>query len=87
MATKVLSLELDEELDAALDALCQTQGRPKSELVVDLVRRFVETEKLKQTLQDPHLVALYHQLASEDIDLAEQGMADYLRNLEEGERQ
>ena len=78
---KTLPLDLDDELDAALDAVSLEQGRRKAELVVDIVRKYVGAEQLKRTLQDPALVALYEQLAAEDLALAEQGMGDYSRVL------
>jgi hypothetical protein len=78
---KTLPLDLDDALDAALDAVSLEQGRGKADLVLDLVRKYVEAEQLKRTLQDPALIALYDQLAVEDIALAEQGLGDYSRGL------
>ena len=83
---KSLPLDLDDELDAALDAVSLEQGRAKVELVLDLVRKYVEAEKLKRTLQDPALIALYNELAAEDIALAEQGLADYSRGLQSADQ-
>ena len=74
---KTLPVNLDDELDTALDAVSREQGVGKAELVVDIVRKYVEAERLKSTLQDPALIALYEQLAAEDVALAEEGMADY----------
>ena len=79
---KTISLRLEEELDAALEALCAAQGREKADLVRQIVCRYVETERLKRTLQDPALVDLYQQLAAEDVARAEEGMAEYQRLLE-----
>lgn len=79
---KTISLKLDEELDAALEALCAAQGREKGDLVRQIVCRYVETERLKHALQDPALVDLYQQLAAEDVAQAEEGMAEYHRLLE-----
>jgi len=79
---KTISLRLDDELDAALEAVCKEQGRDKADVVTDIVRKYVEIEKLKRTLQDPALAELYQQLAVEDVALAEEGMAEYQRMLE-----
>ena len=73
---KTISLKLDEELDAALEVLCAAQGRNKADLVRQIVCRYVETERLKRTLQDPTLVDLYRELAAEDVAQAEEGMAE-----------
>ena len=79
---KTLPLTIDDDLDAALEAACAEQGRDKSEVVAEILRKYVETERLKRSLQDPGLSALYEQLAAEDSALAEQGMADYQDMLE-----
>jgi metal-responsive CopG/Arc/MetJ family transcriptional regulator len=79
---KTLPVNMDDELDAALDMVCAEQGLKKADLVVDIVRKYVETERLKRALQDPSLAALYEQLADEDVSLAEEGMADYQQILE-----
>ncbi len=42
-------------------------------------------ERLRQSLQDPALVALYQELAGEDLALAEAGMGDYQRGLQEAD--
>lgn len=82
---KTLSLRLDDELDAALEAVCKEQGRDKADVVTDIVRKYVETEHLKRALQDHALAELYQQLAAEDVALAEEGMAEYQRILEEAD--
>ena len=79
---KVIALSLDEEVDAALEALCAAQGRDKIELVREVVYRYVEAERLKHTLQDPALAELYAELAAEDVVHAEEGMAEYRRITE-----
>jgi hypothetical protein len=79
---KPLPVKLDDELDAALEAVCVEQGRTKVDLVTDILRQYVETERLRRTLQDPTLVALYQQLEAEDAALAEQGIPEYRQMLE-----
>lgn len=72
---------LDHELDAALEAVSAEQGRSKADLVSDVLRRYVETERLARSLRDPDLVGLYQQLAAEDRALAEEGLAEYQQGL------
>jgi plasmid stability protein len=72
---------LDDELDAALEAVSAEQGRSKADLVSDILRRYVETERLTRSLQDPELVGLYQQLAAEDQALAEEGLTEYQQSL------
>jgi predicted transcriptional regulator len=83
---KTLALRLDDELDAALEAVCAEQGRDKIDVITDIVCKFVEAERLRRSLQDPTLAELYQQLAAEDIALAEEGMAEYQQRLEETDR-
>jgi predicted DNA-binding protein len=78
---KTLPIRLEDELDAALEAVCQEQGRTKAELIAEIVRKYLEAEKLRDALADPALVALYEELAPEDIALAEQGLAEYQKML------
>jgi len=44
------------------------------------------TGSLAQTLQGPALIALYEELAVEDVALAEEGMTDYWHGLERVDR-
>jgi hypothetical protein len=83
---KTLPLRLDDDLDAALDAVSAEQGISKADLVTQIVRRYLETQRLKHALQDPDLAALYQQLAGEDVALAEEGIADFQRLLEEADQ-
>ncbi len=83
---KTISLRIDDEVDAALAALCAEQGRNETEVVADVLRRYVETERLKRVLQDPALAQLYEELAAEDQALAEEGMSEYQQTLQEADR-
>jgi predicted transcriptional regulator len=76
---KTLPINLDDELDMALDAVSREQGVGKAQLVIDIVRRYVEAEQLKRSLMDPALATLYEQLVVEDLALAEEGMDCYSR--------
>ena len=82
---KTLPVQLDDELDVALEAVCKDQGRDKGEVVMDIVRKYVEAERLRRTLQDPALAELYQQLAAEDVALAEEGMAEYQQLVKEAD--
>ena len=83
---KILPLRLDDELDAALEAVCKGLGRDKTDVVADVVRKYVETERLRSALQAPELVELYQQVAPEDVALAEEGIAEYQRILKATDR-
>jgi hypothetical protein len=82
---KTIWLDLDDEVDAALEAVCAERGRDKADVVREVVRKYVEVERLKRSLQDPLLAELYEQLAAEDVALAEEGMASYRQMLEEAD--
>ena len=78
-----IQVPLDDAVSAALETLCAEQRRDKEGIVSDLVNRFVAAEQARRTLQNPDLVALYEELADEDLLLAEAGMSDYSRLLNE----
>jgi hypothetical protein len=79
-------LELDDALNAALEALSREQGRDKTTLLGDILRRHVQDERLRQELRDPELAKLYHELEAEDRALAEVGLADYKQMLDDADR-
>lgn len=79
-------IELDDALDATLDAVCAEQGRDKSEVVKDILTRYLETQRERRACVDPAHVELYHDLAGADVALAEEGLADYQRMLQETDR-
>jgi len=83
MAGKTVTIVLDDELDAALEEICLEQGRTKGDLIVELLRKFVEDERLRLDLNSSELAELYQALVNEDVTLAEEGMADYQRMLKE----
>jgi predicted transcriptional regulator len=78
---KAISLKLDDDVSAELDALCAAEGRDKDEIVSEVVRRYVETVRLRRMLEDPALLELYQKLADEDSALAEEDVAEYGRLL------
>ena len=69
---KTLLLEIDEELDAALEAVAAKQGRDKAAIALELLRKYIEVERLKTTLQDPALAKLHEKLEDEEAHLAEE---------------
>ena len=83
---KTLPVMLEDDVDAALEDASMRHGRPKMDMAADILRKYVQTERLRQSLQDPALIALYQELAAEDVALAEAGMADYQRGLEQADR-
>jgi predicted transcriptional regulator len=78
---KAISLKLDDDVDAELEALCVAEGRDKSDVVTEAVRKYVETARLRRALEDPALIRLYEELAGEDRALAEEDIAEYGRLL------
>jgi metal-responsive CopG/Arc/MetJ family transcriptional regulator len=78
---KAISLKLDDDVDAELEALCAAEGRDKSDVVTEAVRKYVETARLRRALEDPVLTQLYEELAGEDSALAEEDIAEYGRLL------
>ena len=83
---KTISLSVDDEMDAALAAICAEGGRSKTELVTDVLRKYLESERLKRMLQDPAVAELYQQLAVEDLALAEEGISEYRDMLEQADK-
>jgi predicted transcriptional regulator len=77
---------LDDDLSANLHALCAGQGREPSVLVAELVEKYVEAERLKQSLAKPETAAFYEELANEDLALAEGGLDDYEKQLDEADQ-
>jgi predicted transcriptional regulator len=78
---KTLSLRLDDDLDAALDAVCAEEGRTRADVGREAVRRYLRAWQLRSSLRRPDLVALYEELAAEDLALAEAGMKEYSQSL------
>jgi len=83
---KNLTVTLDDELDIALEALCTEEGRKRGEFESDVLRRFVERERLAREVQDPAWQAAYRELEQEDIAMAEEGMADYAEGLRQADQ-
>ena len=63
---KAISLKLDDDVNAELEALCAAEGRDKDDVVGEVVRKYVETVRLRRALEDPALSGLYQELADED---------------------
>lgn len=77
-----LSLDIDDRLDAEFDRVSSDAGRSKKDIVMDIVRRFIEVDRRKRMLSEPRLLALAAELAEEDIALAEMGIEEYAAHLE-----
>jgi hypothetical protein len=63
---KAISGKLDDDVNAELEALCAAEGRDKDEVVGEVVRKCVETVRLRRAPEDPALSGLYQELAAED---------------------
>ena len=83
---KNLTVTLDDELDTALEALCTEEGRKRGEFESDVLRRFVERERLAREVQDPAWQAAYRELEQEDVEMAEEGMTDYAEGLRQADQ-
>jgi len=83
---KNLTVSLDDDLDTALGALCAEEGRQRGEFESDVLRRFVERERLAREVQDPAWQAAYRELEQEDIAMSEEGMADYAEGLRQADQ-
>ena len=55
-------------------------------MATDILRKYIQAERLRQLLQDPALIALYEDLAAEDVALAEAAMGNYQKGLELADR-
>ena len=82
----MVMLAIDEALDAQLELVSARKGRAKSDIVVEALHQYVQKEQRRQQPLDPALFALYSQIADEDVALAEAGMDDYNRRLQEADR-
>ena len=82
----MFTLAIDEALDRQLEIVSAWKGRAKSDVIVEVLRHYVQTEKRKQQLLDPALTALYSQLADEDVALAGSDIEGYAKQLEDAER-
>lgn len=78
----MVTLAIDEALDTELELVSTRKGRSKSDVVAEVLRRYVQTEQRRQQPLDPALIALYSQFADEDVALAESGMDDYHRTVD-----
>lgn len=83
---RTLPLVLDDDLATSLQTISAGQGRAETDLVLDMLRRYVRAEQLRQALQDPALIALYQGMGDEDVRMAEEGLADYARQLDDADR-
>ena len=79
----MVTLTIDETLNAQLELVSNRKGQAKAEVVAEVLRHYVQSEQSKLQLQYPALIALYKELADEDVALAEEGMDEYSRQLED----
>ena len=79
------TLTIDEALDSELELVSVRKGIAKADVVADILRQYVQAEQRRCAPIDPALIALYSQLADEDVALAEAGMNEYVRQLAEAD--
>lgn len=77
----VITLNLDDELNAFLEELCAFRRLEKQQVIADLLRKYLAAERLSGSLKDPALVSEYKELVFEDAALAEEGVAEYREML------
>jgi hypothetical protein len=78
---KVITFSLDDELNATLEELCALRRLEKQQVIADVLRKYLATERLSVSLRDPALVSEYQELVPEDVALAEEGMAEYQKMM------
>lgn len=81
-----LVVDILDDLDAILEAICAEQGRGKSDLAADILGRHLRAERLRRAMRDPEVTKLCAELSDESRDLAEEGIADYASMLAEADR-
>jgi len=82
---KAVTIHIEEELFNTLEEICDWKGQNESQVFIDALRKYVEAERLKRSLEETALIKLYEELAAEDIELAEQGITDYQKMLREAD--
>ncbi len=73
----MVTLAIEDALNAELERVAAQKGRANSDVAAEALRQYVQTERRKEQAVNPALIALYSQLADEDVALAEAGMEDY----------
>ena len=54
--------------------------------VIDVLSKSERMERLRLSLLDPEAIALYEELAEEDVRLAEAALAEYVAGLAEADK-
>ncbi len=78
---KTIALELEDSVASQFAQACRSEGHGEGEVAAGLFRRYLDVERLRRNLTEKRLGKLYESLATEDVALAESGMADYQRGL------
>ena len=66
--------------------VCRSEGHGEGEVAAGLFRRYLDVERLRRNLAEKRLGKLYETLATEDVALAESGLADYQRGLAQADQ-
>ena len=83
---KNLTVHLEDELDTALATFCAEEGLKRGEFESSVLRRFVARRQLARMVQDPEFQALYKELEQEELEMAEDGMAEYAEGLRQADQ-
>ena len=78
---KTIALELEDSVAVQFARACRSGGHGEGEVAAGLFRRYLDVERLRRNLTEKRLGQLYEALASEDVALAESGLADHQRGL------
>ncbi len=83
---KTIALELEDSVASQFAQACRSEGHGEGEVATGLFRRYLDVERLRRSLAEKRLGKLYEALATEDVTLAESGMADYQRGLAQADQ-
>ena len=76
-----IALELEDALASQFAQACRSEGHGEGEVAAGLFRRYLDVGRLRRNLAEKRSGKLYEALATEDVALAESGLADYQRGL------
>jgi hypothetical protein len=83
---KTIALELEDSVASQFAQACRSEGHGEDEVATGLFRRYLDVERLRRNLAEKRLGKLYEALVTEDVALAESGMADYQRGLAQADQ-
>lgn len=82
-----ITIELDDALNADLDAICAEQGKDKACVIAKLIEKHVAVEQIHKRMSDPAVWELYRKLEAEGaLDVDPNEYADWVAELDEVKR-